>query len=156
MMQRFILLIAICLAAVSADNTHSSTKITSAHHTHQQHQRRELSSFSFTNIWSNFLNHICAPHDNDKCHGIIHNPCCHVHHHHKSSSHSSSGGGSSSSSSSSSGGSSGGGSDDWSGKSALVSLYHMISCVRYEDSAIWMLHLNLVCFYLIDFATHMY
>ena len=32
----------------------------------------------------------------------------------------------------------------------------MISCVRYEDSAIWMLHSNLVCFYLIDFATHMY
>ena len=114
MMQRFILLIAICLAAVSADVAHTSTKITSAH---QQQQRRELSSFSFTNIWSNFLNHICGPHDNDKCHGIIHNPCCHVHHHSSShSSSSSSGGGSSSSSSSSSGGSSGGGgSDDWGG-----------------------------------------
>ena len=41
-------------------------------------------------------------------------------------------------------------------KSALVLFYHMISCVRYKDSAIWMLHLNLVCLYLIDFATHMY
>ena len=41
-------------------------------------------------------------------------------------------------------------------KSALVLFYHMISCVRYRDSAIWMLHLNLVCLYLIDFATHMY
>ena len=41
-------------------------------------------------------------------------------------------------------------------KSASVLFYHMISCVRYEDSAIWMLHLNLVCLYLIDFATQMY
>ena len=30
------------------------------------------------------------------------------------------------------------------GKSALVSLYHMISCVRYEDSAIWILHLAFI------------
>ena len=42
------------------------------------------------------------------------------------------------------------------GKSALVSLYHMISCVRYEDSAFWMLHFNFVCLYLIDFANSMY
>lgn len=114
-MQRFILLIAICLAVVSADDTHSSTKITSAHH----QQRRELSSF--TSMWSTFLNalDVCS-HDKIDCdHKGPAHPinaiCCHIHHphvHHKSSSHSSSGGGSSSSSSSSSGGSSG---NNWSG-----------------------------------------
>lgn len=114
MMQRFILLIAICVAAVSADNNAAhSTKISSNHH-HQQ--RRELTSFSFTNIWGNFLNHLCGPNEHDDCHGIQHvNPCCHVSTHHSSSHHSSSGGGISSSSS---GGSSGGGddhTDDWSG-----------------------------------------
>jgi len=40
------------------------------------------------------------------------------------------------------------------GKSALVSLYHMISCVRYEDSAIWILHLAFISHYLTVFEPH--
>ena len=36
----------------------------------------------------------------------------------------------------------------FSGKSAIVSLYHMISCVRYEDSAIWIFHLAFISHYL--------
>ena len=40
------------------------------------------------------------------------------------------------------------------GKSALVSLYHMISCVRYEDSAIWILHLAFISHYLTAFEPH--
>jgi len=41
-----------------------------------------------------------------------------------------------------------------SGKSALVSLYHMTSCVRYEDSAIWVLHLAFISHYLTAFESH--
>jgi len=40
------------------------------------------------------------------------------------------------------------------GKSALVSLYHMISCVRYEDPAIWILHLAFISHYLTAFEPH--
>ena len=42
------------------------------------------------------------------------------------------------------------------GKSALVSLYLMISCVRYEDLAIWILHLTFYCLYLVVFASCMH
>jgi len=42
------------------------------------------------------------------------------------------------------------------GKSALVSLYHIISCVRYEDSAIWILHLAFIYLHLIAFASRMH
>jgi len=41
------------------------------------------------------------------------------------------------------------------GKSALVSLYHMISCVRYEDSAIWILHLAFIAIIRLP-LNHMY
>ena len=41
-----------------------------------------------------------------------------------------------------------------SGKSAVVSLYHMISCVRYEDPAIWILHLTFISHYLTAFEPH--
>ena len=40
------------------------------------------------------------------------------------------------------------------GKSALVSLYHIISCVRYEYSAIWVLHLAFISHYLTAFEPH--
>ena len=45
---------------------------------------------------------------------------------------------------------------DIAGKSALVSLYHMISCVRFEDSAVWILHLAFISHYLPAFANLMY
>ena len=45
-------------------------------------------------------------------------------------------------------------SDECAGKSALVSLYHMISCVRYEDPAIWILHLAFISHYLTAFEPH--
>ena len=42
------------------------------------------------------------------------------------------------------------------GKSAFVLFYVVNSCVQYEDSAIRILHLNLVCLYVIAFACRMY
>jgi len=43
-----------------------------------------------------------------------------------------------------------------SGKSAFVLFHHVNSSVQYEDSAIWLLHLNSVYLYLIVFGSHMY
>ena len=42
------------------------------------------------------------------------------------------------------------------GKSALVLFCCVLWCVQYEDSAIRILHLNLVCLYVIAFASRMY
>ena len=42
------------------------------------------------------------------------------------------------------------------GKSAFVLFHHVNSSVQYEDLAIWLLHLNPVYLYLIDFGSHMY
>ena len=43
------------------------------------------------------------------------------------------------------------------GKSALVVLFcHVLQCVQYEVSVIWLLHLSLVCLNLIVFTNHMY
>ena len=42
-------------------------------------------------------------------------------------------------------------------RKARVRLFYLINpCVHYEDLMIWLLHLNLVCLYLIAFAIHMY
>ena len=42
------------------------------------------------------------------------------------------------------------------GKSAFELFYLMNSHVQYAVLVIWLLHLNLVCLYLIAFANHMY
>jgi hypothetical protein len=46
--------------------------------------------------------------------------------------------------------------EKFSGKSALVLFYHMISCVQYKVSMTWILHFNLICLYLIVFTNHMH
>ena len=42
------------------------------------------------------------------------------------------------------------------GKFEFVLFCCVLWCAQYEDSAIWLLHLNLVCLYLIAFASRMY
>ena len=102
-LQRFTLLVVICLTAVvSANSNHVRSAATTSTPASSHNQRREL---GVSDWWYTLLNLLHAPCPSDHDHTLQpHGHCAH-HSHHKPSSHHSSGG---SSHSSSSGGSSGG------------------------------------------------